>query len=132
MNQRPVIFFDGHCGLCNRSVDWILRHDSRHQFLFAPLQGTTAGDLFCDFSEFELLRSFWLQDESGLHRKSTAILKVCRRLGGFPSLLAVAIIVPRPLRDWIYDLVAKYRYRIWGRSDTCRIPNKMEREYFLP
>ena len=131
-NKRPIVFFDGHCGLCNRSVDWILHRDTRHQFLFAPLQGTTANGLFKGYSEAELLRSIWLQDETGLHRKSTAILKVCRRLGGFPFLLAAAIIVPRPLRDWVYDLIAKNRYRIWGRSETCRIPTIEERAYFLP
>lgn len=132
MDQRPIVFFDGHCGLCNRSVDWILRHDARHQFLFAPLQGTTASDLFKTYSEEELLRSFWLKDSNGLHRKSTAILKVCRRLGGVSALLSLAIIVPRPIRDFFYDLVAKNRYRIWGRSETCRIPTSEERAHFLP
>ncbi len=131
-DQRPIVFFDGHCGLCNRSVDWILKHDNSHVFLFSPLQGTTAGDLFMSCPAEELLRSFWLKDESGLHRKSTAILRVCRRLGGLPALLSMAIIVPRQIRDWVYDLIAKSRYRIWGRSESCRIPTPDERAHFLP
>lgn len=130
--EHPIVFFDGHCGLCNSSVDLILRKDKNHVFRFAPLQGTTAGELFSGINEEELMRSFWLQDEKGLHRRSTAMLRILKRLGGFSSLGYVAIIVPRPIRDWVYNLIARNRYKIWGRSETCRIPTQEERAYFLP
>lgn len=130
--DHPIVFFDGQCGLCNRTVDWILRNDTQHQFLFAPLQGTTAGGLFKGMAEDELYRSFWLKDEKGLHRKSTAIFRVCRRLNGFAKILALGMLIPRPIRDWGYGLVAKNRYKIWGRTESCRIPTPAERAYFLP
>ena len=130
--EHPIVFFDGHCGLCNNTVDWILRKDRSHAFRFSPLQGQTAGDLFKGVPEDELMRSFWLQDEKGLHRRSTAMLRVLKRLGGFASLGYAAIVVPAPVRDWFYNLIAKNRYKIWGRSETCRIPSAEERAYFLP
>ncbi|MEX2243667.1 MAG: DCC1-like thiol-disulfide oxidoreductase family protein [Fimbriimonadaceae bacterium] len=131
-NDRPVIFFDGHCGLCNRSVDAVLRRDKGHVFRFAPLQGETAGAIFTDMTEEERMNSFLLKDEDGVHDRSTAALRVSRRLGGLASLLYALIIVPRPVRDWVYGLVARHRYKIWGRSDSCRIPTADERPYFLP
>ncbi len=130
--DHPIVFFDGQCGLCNRTVDWILRNDTQHRFLFAPLQGETASDLFKGIAEDELYRSFWLKDEEGLHKKSTAIFRVCRELSGFARFIALGMIVPRPIRDWAYGLVAKNRYRIWGRTEACRIPTPAERAYFLP
>lgn len=132
MADLPIVFFDGQCGLCNRTVDWIVRKDKKHVFKFAPLQGTTAGERFKGMGEEELYRSFWLLDEDGLHRKSTAFFRICRRLGGVASLLYVLTVIPRPIRDWGYALVAKHRYKIWGRSETCRIPTAAERAFFLP
>jgi predicted DCC family thiol-disulfide oxidoreductase YuxK len=132
LTDHPIVFFDGHCGLCNSTVDWILRKDKKHVFRFAPLQGTTAGDLFKGMDEGELLRSFWLKDEEGLHRRSTAMLRILKRLGGFVSLGYAAIVVPKVVRDGVYNWIAKRRYKIWGRSETCRIPTAEERAYFLP
>jgi predicted DCC family thiol-disulfide oxidoreductase YuxK len=126
------VFFDGHCGLCNSSVDWILKHDKDHVFRFSPLQGETAGNLFAGVTEEELYRSFWLKDADGLHRRSTAILRVCRSLRWPIRWLYGLIVVPLPMRDWVYNLIAKNRYRIWGRSETCRIPSQEERAFFLP
>lgn len=126
------MFFDGHCGLCNTSVDWILRHDKDHVFRFSPLQGETAGSLFEGVTEEELYRSFWLKDADGLHRRSTAFLRVFRALRWPVKWLYALIVVPRPIRDWVYNLIAMNRYRIWGRSETCRVPSKEERAFFLP
>jgi predicted DCC family thiol-disulfide oxidoreductase YuxK len=109
-----------------------VRKDKKHLFRFSPLQGTTAADLFKGVAEEELMRSFWLQDGKGLHRRSTAMLRVYKGLGGLTSLAYAFIVVPVPVRDWVYNLVARNRYKIWGRSETCRIPTKEERAYFLP
>lgn len=130
--ERPVIYFDGQCGLCNRTVDWILRRDKEHVFVFAPLQGKTAGDQFKGVPEHELYRSFWLKDEAGLHRESTAFFRICRRLPWPARFYSALVVVPRPIRDFFYRLIAKHRYKIWGRSETCRIPSPEERAHFLP
>jgi predicted DCC family thiol-disulfide oxidoreductase YuxK len=130
--DHPIVFFDGQCGLCNRTVDWILRNDTMHHFLFAPLQGETAGELFKGMAEDELYRSFWLKDEQGLHRKSTAMLRVYRKLGALGKFLSLGLVIPRPIRDWAYGFIAKNRYKIWGRTESCRIPTPAERAYFLP
>ncbi|HXH61402.1 MAG TPA: DCC1-like thiol-disulfide oxidoreductase family protein [Fimbriimonadaceae bacterium] len=131
-SDHPIVFFDGHCGLCNRSVDYIVRKDKNHVFQFAPLQGTTAGELFKGRADDELMNSLWLKDEEGMHQKSTAWLRIMGRLGGLQALAGVLWILPRTLRDWCYDFVAKRRYRVFGRSETCRIPTPEERAYFLP
>lgn len=131
--EKPVIFFDGQCGLCNRSVDWIIRHDEKHRYRFAPLQGETAAGQFEGLSERELLHSMWLKDEDGLHRESTALFRILRGLGGFWKLLgSVALALPKGLRDWAYQLVARNRYKLFPRKDSCRIPGPEERAYFLP
>lgn len=130
--DNPIVFFDGHCGLCNRTVDWILRNDTEHRFHFAPLQGETAGELFKGMPEEELYQSFWLHDDKGLHKKSTAIFRVCRQLNGMARVLSLGMAIPRPIRDWGYGVIARNRYKIWGRTDTCRIPSPEERAYFLP
>lgn len=129
---RPIIFFDGYCGLCNRSVDFVLRRDREHRFRFTPLQGLTAARELSETPPEELIHSFWLKDRAGLHKKSAAWLRVCQGLGGLMPLLYALILVPRPVRDWFYDLVARHRYKIWGRRDTCRTPTPEERPYFLP
>ena len=130
--DHPIVFFDGFCGLCNRSVDLILRKDTSHLYRFAPLQGETAGKQFSGRSDDELLRTFWLKDEEGLHSKSTAWLRIAPKLGGLYKLTGILWIVPRPVRDWVYGLVAKHRYGVFGKREACRIPTAEERPYFLP
>lgn len=131
-NGSPIIFFDGVCGLCNRFVDFVIRRDKRHHFRFAPLQGETARARLssADVSE---LSTVVLLDEAGAHRRSKAVVRIlCGlsvrwKLAGF--LLAM---VPRPLRDLGYKLVARSRYSLFGRKETCRLPTASERSRFLP
>ncbi len=129
---KPIVFFDGVCGLCNATVDLLLRIDTRQIFLFAPLQGETArralGVPPADASEWSIL----LLDERGLHQRSDAALEICRRLGWPWALLGLLRWVPRGLRDAGYRVIARNRYRWFGRHETCRVPTPEERERFLP
>jgi predicted DCC family thiol-disulfide oxidoreductase YuxK len=128
----PIVFFDGVCGLCNRSVDWIIRHDRNAIFRFAPLQGETSRTLLGPDAGADL-NTIVLLDEHGQHRRSVAVVAILRRLGGFWRLCGALLwIVPRPIRNWGYNVIARNRYRWFGKHDTCRIPSAAERARFLP
>jgi predicted DCC family thiol-disulfide oxidoreductase YuxK len=128
----PVIFFDGECGLCNRWVDFVLVRDRRQVFRFAALQGETARRRL-QLSEGQSLNSVVLLDTNGEHRKSDAVARMLIRIGGVWSIPGWLLrMVPRPIRNWGYDLVARHRYKWFGRKQSCRLPTADERSRFLP
>jgi len=132
LSVHPVIFFDGVCGLCNRWVDFVLKRDRAQLFRFSPLQGETAL-AWLQFGSEVSLDSIVLVDSLGEHRKTDAVARILRGLGGMWGLAGAALaILPRPLRNLGYDLVAKNRYRVFGRKATCRLPTLEERSRFLP
>jgi len=130
-DSPPIVFFDGVCGLCNRSVDLLITLDRRRRLRFAPLQGETAAErLDADVRE---LRSIVLVDSSGEARHSTAIVRILRHIGGIWSVASLMLwLVPRPLRDWGYGVIAANRYRLFGKTEACRMPKPGEQELFLP
>lgn len=132
LSVHPVIFFDGVCGLCNRWVDFVLARDRAQLFRFSPLQGETAR-VWLQFESEVSLDSIVLVDSLGEHRKTDAVARILRGLGGTWGLAGAALaILPRPLRNLGYDLVAKNRYRLFGRKAACRLPTPEERSRFLP
>lgn len=130
--QRPIIFFDGVCALCNAFVDLMLRVDRRQIFLFAPIQGETARELLPPFGDDPEEWSMAYLDERGVHDQSDASLEVYRRLGGVWMVLGWLRFVPRALRNPVYRAIARNRYRIFGKRETCRVPTADERVRFLP
>jgi predicted DCC family thiol-disulfide oxidoreductase YuxK len=129
---QPIVFFDGVCGLCNRFVDFVLPRDRREVFRFAPLQGETARRLI-DRADIDSLKSILLCDGRGVHRQSTAVVRILYRLGGVWKVIAVALwLIPRPIRDLGYKLIARSRYRLFGKREACRLPTPDERRRFLP
>ncbi len=127
----PMLFFDGHCHLCQRSVQWVLRHDRRGRLRFAPLQAESVQDLLAT-APAPLPDSLILYDEEGIHFRSEAVLRLLTHLGGPWSLLARAgRLIPRGLRDRLYDLVATHRYQWFGKSSTCWIPRPEWESRFL-
>ena len=130
--EHPIIFFDGVCVLCNGFVDRMLRADRHGIFRFAPLQGETARALLPPQRNDPLQWSLLYLDERGVHAQSDASLEVCRRLGGAWWLLSLLRFVPRALRDAVYRLVVRNRYRWFGQRATCRVPSPAERARFLP
>jgi predicted DCC family thiol-disulfide oxidoreductase YuxK len=128
----PVIFFDGVCGICNRFIDFVIARDRAVLFRFAPLQGETARERLPE-ADLRDLNTMVLWEEQGVFRKSTAAARILIRLGGVWRVMGTALrLVPRPLRDAGYSLVARHRYRIFGKKETCRIPTPAERARFLP
>ena len=131
LTKRNVVFFDGVCHLCNGFVDAVISRDPKHQFLFAPLQGTTAVDLLPpeDRSKLDTVIYF----EAGkLYHRSAAILKILTSLGGIYKVFALAWVIPGPLRDFLYKIVAKNRYAWFGEREFCRLPTASEKSYLLP
>jgi predicted DCC family thiol-disulfide oxidoreductase YuxK len=129
---RAILFFDGVCGLCNNAVDFILEHDRQGRFLFAPLQGRTAGTSLAR-TDVEDLNSMVLVTPEGTWRKSAAAVRILWRLGiGWRVLGCLLWLIPRPLRDTGYSMVAARRYRLFGQRETCRMPTPEERDRILP
>jgi predicted DCC family thiol-disulfide oxidoreductase YuxK len=129
--EQPIVFFDGVCGFCNRSVDFVLAHDPRGAFRFAPLQGETARQLLTE-ADVRDLNSIVLLEGDAVFRKSTAVARILSRLGGAWGVLgAILRSIPRPVRDLGYNIVARYRYAIFGKRETCRMPSPSERARFL-
>jgi predicted DCC family thiol-disulfide oxidoreductase YuxK len=129
--DHPIVFFDGVCGLCNASVDRLLKWDQRGVLRFAPLQGITAANMLPPHMVQDL-DSLVLLDDQGLHQRSDAALLALKYAGGPWRLLSTLRVVPRPLRDAVYGLIARRRYQWFGRKESCRVPGPHERERFLP
>ncbi len=131
MNER-IIFFDGVCNLCNSTVDFIIDRDTKRHFRYASLQSDAGQAMLrkhnLPTSEFG---SFLYLDGDTLHTKSSGALRVAVKLGGIWTLMGVFLIVPPFIRNAVYDLVAKHRYRWFGKRETCRLPTPEERTLFL-
>jgi len=132
MSGQSIIFFDGVCGLCDRFINWVIKHDQNHKFHFTPLQGQTSkeelGDLPDDVQEWSVV----FKNEEGIFVRSDAVLKILGTLGGGWSWTKIFFIVPRVCRDALYDFVAKRRYKWYGKRSACRVPTPDEKEKFLP
>jgi predicted DCC family thiol-disulfide oxidoreductase YuxK len=137
MSQRPglagpIVLFDGVCNLCNGAVQFLIEHDPEGAISFAPLQSEAAADLMaaCDRPTGNL-DSVVLIEDGHCYGKSTAILRVARHLEGPSRWLWHLRWVPRLLRDAVYDLVARSRYQVFGRRDTCMRPTPAVADRFL-
>ncbi|HKP81917.1 MAG TPA: thiol-disulfide oxidoreductase DCC family protein [Pyrinomonadaceae bacterium] len=134
----PILFYDGVCGLCNTLVQFLLKHDKRGRLRFASLQSDFAERVLHrhgfdpkDLDTLHVVENYEQPDERVLQR-SDAILRAGRELGGHWSVLAgIAKIVPRPLRDIAYRFVAQNRYRVFGKYETCMLPDPNQRSRFL-
>lgn len=130
-NAQPVLFFDGVCGLCNRFVDFVLKHDRRGRIFLAPLQGDTAAAALPENVLHELDTVVFLEGNQWQIR-SSAIVRIFWKLGGIWSVLGTLLwIIPKPIRDLAYRVIATNRYRLFGKHETCRMPTPGERARFL-
>lgn len=122
---RRIVFFDGVCILCQRSVQFILPRDPGGNFLFASLQEGLANQLIPDvITSANGQGSIILWEEGKVSYRSTAVLRIAKKLSGLWPLLYVFILVPPFIRDGVYNLIAKNRHRWWGKTDTCMVPSK--------
>lgn len=130
--NQAIVLFDGVCNLCNKSVQFILKRDKNAYFHFAALQSEEGQarlkELQRDRASFN---SIVLMEKGQVYEKSTAALRIARRLGGAWPLLYGFIVVPKFIRDAVYGWIAKNRYRWFGKKDRCMMPKPEWKERFL-
>lgn len=132
-SEQPILFFDGLCNLCNQFVQTVIKHDKKGIFRFSSLQSATGqhvqGHILNE--QGKVPDSLVLLYEGRIYVKSDAALKTASMLKGVYPLLTMGYVFPRPLRDAMYDVVAKYRYKWFGRRDECMVPTPELQARFL-
>ena len=129
--MNRIILFDGVCQFCDKSVQFILKRDPNGKFSFSSLQSDTGIQLRKDYHIPEELDSIILIEDEKYHSKSTAALKIARELRGGWKWLYILIFVPQPIRDAVYDMVARNRLKWFGEKTACELPPPEERKRFL-
>jgi predicted DCC family thiol-disulfide oxidoreductase YuxK len=135
---HPIVLYDGVCGLCNRLVQFLLRRDKRGRLRFASLQSDFAARVLTrhgidprDLDTLHVVVNYEQADEQVLDR-SEAILRASNELGGpWRPAATIARVIPRPLRDLAYRFVARNRYRVFGKYETCMLPDPDQQHRFL-
>jgi predicted DCC family thiol-disulfide oxidoreductase YuxK len=132
LEKHPVLLFDGVCNLCQGTVRFLLERDRDARLRFAPLQSAFGRALLADFAlDPDVLDNVVLVDPDGAHARSEAMLRCARLLGAPWSWSALLRVIPRPLRDAVYDFIARHRYRWFGKKDACPMPQPEWRDRFL-
>ncbi len=128
--RELTLFFDGVCGLCSGVVDFTMREDRAGRFRFSPLQSAHAARVLTP-EQTGRLETVVLRDGDETLEKSDAVIRLAEHLGGLWRLAGLARMLPPGLRNWAYDQVARHRYRIFGKKETCRMPTPAERARFI-
>lgn len=130
--SNPVILFDGVCNLCTGTVQFVIKHDPKHQFRFASLQSEFGQQIMNEFHlPTDELGSFILWEDGKIYTKSSGALRVSKKLNGAWPLLYSFIIVPTFIRDGIYNWIAKNRYKWFGKKEACWVPTPELNSLFI-
>jgi predicted DCC family thiol-disulfide oxidoreductase YuxK len=128
----PIILFDGFCNFCNRTVNIILKYDKGAHFKLAASQSIAGINILQEFKlDQKAFASVILIENEKVYTKTDAVIQIAIHLTGWPRLFTGLKIIPKPLRDFGYDVIAKNRYILFGKRETCRIPEASERNRFL-
>jgi len=131
--MNPVVLYDGDCGLCSKSVRWLIDHDPGHTLRYAPLQGETAAQLRTEHPSIpQTIDTVVFVDHGRVYLRTKALFRVTRYLTSPWRWAWHLRWIPAFLLDLGYRVVAKARYRIWGKNDACDLPAPAERALFLP
>lgn len=131
--HKKLVLFDGVCNLCNASVVYIIQHDKKDRFRFAPLQSEIGRKIITQYridttkTDSILLYS----KEKGVAYKSTAALQIARGLGFPQNMMSIFFIIPPFIRNWVYDFIARNRYKWYGKKDACMIPTPELQSKFI-
>ncbi len=132
MTPENIVFFDGVCNLCNGTVNFIVRHDKNDVFRFASLQSATAQKLLRDkYPRSGRFDTVYYLEEGVLYEQSAAVLRIMKKLGLPISILYGLIIIPPFIRNYLYGLISRNRYKWFGKRETCMIPSPEMRRKFL-
>jgi predicted DCC family thiol-disulfide oxidoreductase YuxK len=130
---EKIILFDGICNLCNSAIQFVIKRDKKNLYKFAPLQSDTAKALLqergIDTSKIDSI--ILIDPNTAYYTKSSAALEIGKTFGGGWRLIGVFEWVPEPVRDWVYDLIAKNRYRWFGKQNECMVPTPELKAKFL-
>ncbi|WP_102262443.1 thiol-disulfide oxidoreductase DCC family protein [Mesobacillus jeotgali] len=129
--MHPVILFDGVCNFCDASVQFILNRDPNETFHFASLQSEAGQELLKKYQVRDDVDSMILIENDKVYYKSAAALRISRHLRGAWKLLYLFMIVPAPIRNVVYDLIARNRYKWFGQKESCMLPPPDVRKRFL-
>ncbi|ANH81309.1 hypothetical protein A8C56_10225 [Niabella ginsenosidivorans] len=131
MLRSPLILFDGECNLCNRAVQFIVKRDKKAFYRFASLQSSVGRSLMQQYAIPLDYSSIVLIENGKAYLKSTAALRVARHLTGFWPLLSLFLAIPRPIRNQVYDIVARNRYKWFGKTMHCMVAHPQIQNRFL-
>ncbi|HEY5405594.1 MAG TPA: thiol-disulfide oxidoreductase DCC family protein [Ginsengibacter sp.] len=132
MYQHSIILFDGVCNLCNGAVQFVIKRDNKDQFLFASLQSDEGKEILKEYNlPSNKMNSFFLVENGKVYDKSTAALRVLKKLNSLWRLFYIFIVVPKFIRDGVYNWIAKHRYQWFGQKDECMIPTPELKAKFL-
>ena len=131
--NKKIILFDGICNLCNTSVQYIIKRDGKKIYSFASLQSDITKKILSQFNQksFNNYDSIILIENEKVYYKSTAALRIAKNLSGLNKILYIFIIIPKPFRDFIYDFIAKNRYKWFGKKDNCMLPTPNMKSRFI-
>ena len=129
--MRRIVLFDGECNFCDASVQFIITRNQKATFQFASLQGEVGQNLLKELNVPTDVESLVLVEGKRYYTKSTGALKIAKQLDGLWKLSYVVIVIPKPLRDVMYNYIAKNRYKWFGKKQACMLPTVEQRNRFL-
>ena len=126
-----IILFDGVCNFCDHSVQFIIKRDKHAFYKFASIQSDVGKELIKKHKVPIDIDSLILIEHNTCYYKSTAALRICKHLKGGWKLLTCLLIFPKPIRDYFYEIIAKNRYKWFGKKESCMIPTSEDRVRFI-
>lgn len=131
-DEQPLIVFDGDCVLCSRSMRMILRLDRYKRFHLTPAQSDLGQKLYSHLGlPTDRFETYLLIADGSIHQRTAALIEITKRLGWPWKAGAILMIIPRPIRDGLYNFVARHRYRLFGRKTACGIADPALRQRML-
>jgi len=132
-STQPIVLFDGVCNFCNYWVNFAIKRDRKKKLLLTPLQGETAKQFLSQYNiNPTSLNSVIIIDAGKAYTQSSAAIRICKHLNGGWKLFYGLIIIPKIIRDFFYNIIARNRYRWFGKKESCMIPTPELKERFLP
>lgn len=131
IGNKHIVLFDGECNFCSFWVKYVVKRDSEDVFRFTSLQSEKGKELLFQYKVNPMVDSVVLIENNNFYIKSTAALRILKTLGGLKSIFYGLIIIPAFIRDFFYDVIAKYRYQWFGKSDCEFVPGQDMKNKFL-
>jgi len=132
LKNKTILLFDGYCNLCHSSVQFVLKHEKKQELYFTSLQSPVGIEILQRYSiNPKEIDSLVLIEKNKAYIKSSAALRLGKYLKGFYSLGIIFMIIPAFIRNWVYDYIAKNRYKWYGKQDSCIVPDENLAKRFL-